>query len=177
MPSANRKVRGGGFPRNPVLPPPKLCKRSGGGAVSKPPISYPRFALTGEEKAAILTGDDWSASRTPRWKKAEPGAHRRGRRWLSRAGAALDLRCARRVAHRGHSSHLHARARRCPDALRFCLLARKEFFRIAHFRIRRRPGARAENSFRDERGRTGSRDSRRRSRAAHENSRRGKENR
>src|SRR5439155_20314249 len=54
----------------------------------------------------------------------------RGRRWLSRAGAALDLRCARRVAHRGHSSHLHARARRCPDALRFCLLARKAFFRI-----------------------------------------------
>src|SRR5438128_4772099 len=130
----------------------------------------PRFALTGEEKAAILTGDDWSASRTPRWEKAEPGAHRRGRRWLSRAGAALDLRCARRVAHRGHSSHLHARARRCPDALRFCLLARKAFFRIAHFRLRRRPGARAENSFRDERGRTGSRDSRRRSRAAHENS-------
>src|SRR5437660_11236774 len=95
----------------------------------------PRFALTGEEKAAILTGDDWSASRTPRWKKAEPGAHRRGRRWLSRAGAALDLRCARRVAHRGHSSHLHARARRCRDALRFCLLARKECFRIAYFVI------------------------------------------
>ena len=76
----------------------------------------PRFALTGEEKAAILTGDDWSASRTPRWKKAEPGAHRRGRRWLSRAGAALDLRCARRVAHRGHSSHLHA-ARMNPERL------------------------------------------------------------
>jgi hypothetical protein len=35
------------------------------GAVSLSPIPYPGDALTGEDKAAILAGDDWPASRTP----------------------------------------------------------------------------------------------------------------
>src|SRR2546429_5091176 len=84
----------------------------------------PRFALTGEEKAAILTGDDWSASRTPRWKKAEPGAHRRGRRWLSRAGAALDLRCAQRVAQDRKSTRLNSSHGYISYAV-FCLKKKK----------------------------------------------------
>src|SRR6267378_3666554 len=85
-------------------------------------------ALTGEGKAAILASDDWPASRTARRKKTEPSARGRGRRGLPRAGAAFDLRGARRAAHRSDPPDPHPCAGRCAGAVRVRLRARKAFF-------------------------------------------------
>src|SRR5882724_5709866 len=97
------------------------------GAVSKPPISYPHPALTGEEKAAILAGDDWTAPRRTCRQTPQPsdGGCRRCR--ISGCGAALHFRRARRASHRSHTSDSHACPRRRSGALRISFFARKTF--------------------------------------------------
>src|SRR5205823_11044027 len=85
-------------------------------------------ALTSEEKAAILASDDWPASRAPCRKKTESSALGCGRRGVPRASAALDVRRARRAAHRSEPPDSYPRPRGCAGAVRICLRARKTFF-------------------------------------------------
>src|SRR6266852_1317135 len=136
-----------------------------------------RAALTGEDKAAILTGDDWTSARALAGEAAKPSNHGCGRRGIRRGRAPVHL-CGAGGSPRGSDpADPHARARRHLGALWISFRARKTFFRVAAGSVRSRPFSGAENSFGNERRGAGPGDSRRRPGAADENSRRGAQDR